>query len=129
MEWTDEKILHWPDIRHAIRMRWRSYEGRVSWINWELFEHTAWDMEGKLLGYPLLTERGGYEYTLDLDRAEVAAGGYVKFDGCLEVELDEHYCGPVGLADMLEALRRIYPTAAEIFPSPLYLDEMTNEKA
>lgn len=55
------------------------------------------------------------DWTQDLDAAEPYLEGYVKWDGCTELNQGQpHWCGPAGYAKHILLLQHIYRRAFEL---------------
>lgn len=82
------------DDRIALHIFGEEWEHRVGWLDFRLVEVEAEDADGFLL-YPTDENRrpsmdGG---TRDPKAAIAFADGYLKWDGCMQLDLGQHFCG------------------------------------
>lgn len=94
----------------------------VTWVDWRLYEVKALGSDGRF-GYT----RAGAPDPLDLVwdeliNAEPTVRGHCKWDGCAELQLNEHVCSVSGLRLMLEAIQRVYVECAKVTASDAWAD-------
>jgi hypothetical protein len=74
------------------------------WCDWELFQQIAWEAGGT----PLYRRKGATSSGDDvrsIDEAECEIDGFVKWDGCHEIRMDQpHGCSPKDMRDLLDAV-------------------------
>ena len=86
--WTAE-ILETPQ-GYAYRFRHRL--ANSSWMDFRLDEY------------------------VDGESLEQVASGYIKWDGCMEIELNQHMCGFAEASSIGHAIEHIYDTAQRLMP-------------
>lgn len=83
-------------------------EGKVIWVDFELFGVIAAGSDGSL-SYQKRDSEWWPNYCDDLASAEVAAEGHVKWDGCMDLDITStHLCSRrdfVGLLNAIETAR------------------------
>ena len=99
-------------------------EEEVLWVDWKLVVIYGEDANERPL-YRL--DDVGSGFTDDIEKAEVAASGFCKWDGCAELRIDEHICSPDDLGDLLDAIKGVYVACAEIIGRDI--QDMCEEKS
>ena len=89
--WTAE-ILETPQ-GYAYRFRHRL--ANSSWMDFRLDEYVGGE---------------------SLEEVEEVASGYIKWDGCMEIELNKHMCGFYEASWIGHAIEHIYDTAQRLMP-------------
>jgi hypothetical protein len=113
------EVILWRDIDYLARVR-LPYELAM---DFEVFEVSGW-REGATRGefdVPLLRLKGwstSGDHTESPDDAEALFHGCVKWDGCSDWAWNTdrimwHGCSPANVADLAEAMCRVYALAAE----------------
>ena len=87
-------------------------EEEVLWVDWKLVEIYGEDTSGTAL-YRLDDDIVS-DFTDDIDKGDVAATGFCKWDGCAELRVDTHVCSPNDLGDLLDAIKRVYVECADV---------------
>lgn len=114
-----DEVLAWPDIWFTAHV-WAAPEhaDRVSWLNFRLIPHESQGGDGPEPApfYPTETEcspsrDGG---TMDARAAkDWMADGFLKWDGCMEIGMDHHFCGAWNVRQFTEALSRLLKWAGK----------------
>lgn len=81
------------------------------WLNFRIVEWAQVDDAGPL--YPLEEHVRPGETTRDARAAVHFASGFIKWDGCCEVQMDHHMCGISGARLVVAALLHVFAYAAE----------------
>lgn len=94
------KVVHFG-AKYAIRLRWaeREAEGDAYWVDFEMFRNVSLDPPMEFHA------RNRADFTQDMDQADRDATGYVKWDGCTQVDVSTHVCEGSALDALCGALR------------------------
>jgi hypothetical protein len=91
----------------TLRLYWSPWDdGRVGWVDFELFQVVGIDhpFTGKL-SYERRGATSSMDQVENLDEAQPAADGFVKWDGCTQFDVASvHIDNRVGLEDLLHAI-------------------------
>ena len=82
---------------------------KTHWLDFEVYEITGW-----IDGTPVKTEyrsKDGVTDTLNIEDAEPYFKGFIKWDGCAELDLRTHICGYT--TDIQEVLKTLYQIAKD----------------
>lgn len=102
---------------YTLRLYWTPWDdGRIGWVDFELFEVTSFEPDDPT---KLFYERKGATSSMDLvdnlDEAETAADGFVKWDGCTQFEVSsvhiDHRKSLEGLHHAIAEARRLCAAA------------------
>jgi hypothetical protein len=93
-------------------------------VRWDVEDHwadvTAWESAGRYEDgthvFALKDWRAlPADVTRNVDEAEVYLDGFIKWDGCTELDMGKpHWCGPDGYIAHIELLRYLYRRAYEL---------------
>ena len=85
------------------------------WANVEVFEIGARGDAGPEFRMKETEGCGMIGFTPDMDKAEVYLDGFVKWDGCTELNMGQpHWCGAGGYENHILLLAHIYKRAFEL---------------
>lgn len=94
-------------------------EQHSHWLGFKIYR-----VLGKTENGALMYNRDGYKSSPDPveDRAaaQVAMSGSIKWDGCLNINIDDdplHFCGRTDVEEFAALLSAIYDLAADLIPS------------
>lgn len=89
-------------------------EGKTYACHFWLFEVEAWDHPSGQCNY-LIRDSAGMEWTPHLDETDPIADGFIKWDGCHELSMDQmHFCGISDSAEFFAMLTRTFEKAVEV---------------
>lgn len=95
---------------HGFRLVWSVSD---TWADVTAYEMTGTFMDGSPCFE--LESGNGCDATENIDEAEVYLSGFVKWDGCTELDQGQpHWCGPNGYKKHIALLRHIYIRAHEL---------------
>lgn len=96
------------DDRSVVVLRYQLLQGRVLWVNWCLYS------VANIGGDPEVFI-GDDGPTDDFTRASLRASGYVKWDGCHELAVEDyHGCEPADLVVFLQTITAATREAAKL---------------
>lgn len=87
-------------------------EEEVIWVDWKVIQIYGEAADDRPLYR--LDDGAGSDFTDDIDKAEPAAHGHCKWDGCAELRVDTHVCSPDDVGDLLDAIKRVYVECADV---------------
>lgn len=114
---TEAKRITYEDVgdEFGFRLRW---EVQDHWADVRAYEVVAIGAEGKL--YQRKDSSFSPDPVESLDEAEVYLEGYIKWDGCSELDMGcPHWCGPGDWQKHIKLLEHIWRTAFELMGKPL----------
>lgn len=89
-------------------------EGHTHSASFWIFEVEAWDHPSGRCNY-LVRDSIGMEWTPYLDETDPIADGFIKWDGCHELVLDQqHFCGIQSSTEFFAMLTRVFEKAVGI---------------
>jgi hypothetical protein len=102
-------------------------------IRWRVLDHWADFAVFQKIGHVVHQDgtKGPHEFakkdwralpedsTESIDEAEEYMSGFIKWDGCAELELDQHWCGPEAWQTHIALLEHLWHTAFELMGKPL----------
>jgi hypothetical protein len=96
------------------RIEWCALlEGDQYWTDFKLVPACIWHADGTV-GYPRIDDVSPLPPVYEPNEAEPLMSGYVKWDGCMNLEMDNHVCGgPDGLARLYAAMQWLLGKAHE----------------
>lgn len=106
---------------YTLCMYWREQDDgcggrKVYWVDFELFE-VIWKDDDGILRYQLRGSPNSPDPTGDLDHAEVAASGFVKWDGCTQFQVaDVHVDGRGELEALFSVIEEVRRRCAQAMP-------------
>lgn len=100
----------------GFRVRWRYSD---YWADVEVFEYIGQESNGDgTMGRKLLPRKDamhGMDTVYDIDEAEPYLAGFIKWDGCSELDMGcPHWCGPHDFRKHFAILEAIYRRAQEL---------------
>lgn len=108
----------------TVRLYWTPQDGSVMWVDFELFACTATSMDGKDEYFQRRDAINGWDTVSDLDHAECAAHGYVKWDGCMEFDIEHtHVCSGSQLHELFSAVEQTRRLCAASMPGQPVAEE------
>lgn len=85
---------------------------------WSWANVTAYKMEGTIKGKPQFPREGawgGPDWVEEIEKAEPYLKGFVKWDGCTELDMDQpHWCGASGYVLHCALLKHIWHKAFQL---------------
>ncbi len=104
-----DEALVWDDLwvsAHVWAEPWTG-DREVGWINFRLVE---WDAEGDGPLYPTDPNvRGAARaQSPEIRDADPLAEGFLKWDGCMEIDMDHHMCGIRNYQKVATAILRLF---------------------
>ena len=115
---NDEHRITVENIQDELgfTVRWKVQD---HWADVEVFEVAAFGDDGR--EYLIKDWAHSGELTADIDNAEIYLEGYVKWDGCTELDQGRpHWCGPDGYKRHIALLEYIYKRAFELMGREQY---------
>jgi len=95
----------------GFRVKWNFYD---YWANVEVYQVEVIVYETNVKEFPMAGGNSA-DTTPDISGAEMYLKGYVKWDGCTELEQGcHHWCGPHGYKQHINLLKYIYRRAMEL---------------
>lgn len=115
-----ERVVYWDDLGFAVRLSWDPLETKPYWINWKLYEIFPVD-DGS--GMRLFVINGASPMEGTIDEADHCGDGFCKWDACFQGDLNVHFDQRKDMANLHEALERIYDEIRSEMDSRLTLIE------
>jgi hypothetical protein len=112
-----DELLVWPDLRvtaHVFAEPWNDIR-EVGWINFRLIEWESSDLEGENPLYPTSPKVRGAKWAQSADAmvADNFAEGFLRWDGCMEIQVDHHMCGVLMYQKVATAILRLFLWAGQ----------------
>lgn len=103
----------------TLRLYWKPWDdGRVGWVDFELFEVTALAGAANELEYPQRGATRSTDVTSSLDEAEPTAQGFLKWDGCTQFSVEPvHVDGRGELENLFHGISEARRLAAAAMPA------------
>lgn len=112
-----DDLLVWPDLWVTAHVWAEGNEQppgfrQITWINFRLIE---WEAEEDGPAYPGSPGIRGAKWAQSKDArvAEAFAEGFLKWDGCMEIQMDHHMCGVFVFQQAATAILRLFLWAGE----------------
>lgn len=106
--------LYWKVDNSGSTVGWPVY-----WVDFELFKYAGMDSDtgAEVFERPWSGDGGHPGMTSDLDQAEPAAYGHLKWDGCMDLQVVEsHFCDLDSLRGLFTAIEQTRRLCAESMP-------------
>ncbi len=112
---SDEKRVTIEDVGgdFGFRLKWSCSE---TWADFEAFEIVSREGdEYKTPGFHAKDWQRCDEIVNDISKAQASVEGYIKWDGCSHIELNEsHLCGAESFKKHIALMRYLYFRASEL---------------
>lgn len=97
-------------VVHEYRVQFQVLEGN-HWTDFRVYQiSSSWEEDGVTkYGY-----NGDYTQVDDFSKAIPDVSGYVKWDGCMEVDSSVHLCGSYSLLPYVKTLVYVWSKATEL---------------
>lgn len=110
-----DEVIVWTDLWVSVHVWAQPFSDlrEIGWINFRLLEHES---QGDVPLYPTSPRSRGGRGIADARAAgDDIATGFLKWDGCMEMQLDHHFCGARNVWQVTEAIRRLLVWARETY--------------
>lgn len=115
-QWEVDDLLVWPDLwvtAHVFSSKLMNSQDRVSWLDFRLIEIESFGMDNETILYetplyPSTSIRRPSPPQLNArDAGDLIADGYLKWDGCMQLDLSHHTCTLQQWKNVAEAVCRM----------------------